>query len=71
MKPSSFISGIGVGVKAEARDSQMIVREKLEVVKALGLYGKLLPDITVLAGPVCCSRCCHPRLLGSLDERRQ
>lgn len=62
-KPSGFIT--------EARDSQMIVREKLEGVMALGLCGKLPLDITVLAGPVRCSRCCHPPSLGSSDERRQ
>lgn len=70
-KPSGFISGTGVGVEAEARDSQMAVWEKLEGVKALGLYRKLPPDITVLAGSACCSGCCHPCSLGSSDERRQ
>lgn len=52
--------GIGVGVETEARDSRIIVPEMLEGVKALGLSGgKLSPDNPVLAGPVCCSRCCH------------
>lgn len=42
----------------------MIMKEKLERVKALGLYGKLPPDIAVWAGPMCC----HPCSLGSLDK---
>lgn len=70
-KPSGFIRGTGMGVEAEARDSQMMAREKLEGVMALGLCGKLPLDIAVMAGPVCCSRCCHPPSLGSSDERRQ
>ena len=70
-KPSGFISGIGLGVEAAASDSQMTVWEKPAGVRALGLYGKLPPHITVLAGPVCCSGCCHPRSPGSSDERRQ
>lgn len=70
-KPSGFIGGSGVGVEAEARDSQMTVWEKLEGVKALGLYRELPPGITVLAGSARCSGCCHPCLLGSSDERRQ